>query len=280
MVHIKRLRLFLSIIFVSFPAGYLNAQSGLEIVRIIPHPPEFSVNGIVPDKIAESQNGNFILDSRSGQVAIMENGRIKIGGGSGSQDGSLFDPISINVFYPSIWVTDRAFQRIVKFDKRLSYAGQFSLGDIYPELVTMDPWGMLYFYSERTGLIHSFFDNQLVEAPFMDLNDLSINDTRISAMKFSGDGELGILFPYEKRVVIFNRLGMPVRRHSIKMKNASYLVKYGKTWLAGNNSGVEIPGHGEIFSLPFEESILDVISSSAGISFLTLTSTIICKIRD
>ena len=65
--------------------------------------------------------------------------------------------------------------------------------NLYPEYVTNDPLGNLFFYSNSYNSIYSFDNKNLNESPFIDLNLVFSNSFCVKDIKINDNFEFGIL---------------------------------------------------------------------------------------
>jgi len=278
--QLKNILHLLIIIFIL--SANVQGEDSLLLYKQIPFSSEFESKNITPDIFFSAPDGFiYFLDTESRQIAsISSNKEFRFGGGAGAGLDALFDPVGIVVYYPDIWVADRSNNSLLKYDYRLNYTGKINHEGLYPSQLTVDPFGNLIVYSERSNTAHTIINGNVTATPFIDFNDHVDGGGEIEDWYFSQDGELGVLMSSVQELLIFNRLGRLLNRFHVNTTESGMVVKFNNEWLVIDSEGtIEHVSDDYFTAVRSELGILDVQSFGNELFLLTKDKILIYRVR-
>ena len=248
-------------------------QINLQISEYHPFSEKMKILDLNPTSIQWSFDNSFLMiDNYKNIVFRLDKfGNIKIGNSSNHNLNYFRDLIWVGISPISVQLVDRLENKVIFFDFRLNLIGQSDIyKSLYPEFVTNDPIGNLFFYSSSYNSIYSFDNKKLNETPFIDLNSTFSNSFCVKDIKINDDFEFAIL-DCNNIVHFFNRNGEKIKSVNSVIKDSYFLISLLDDWLVFNKDGKGIFIKSQKPALIPESCIpiLDIASKNKSIAILS-----------
>ena len=162
------------LLILNFCLCFISGQTlKLEIKEYRPFPAEIDLLELKPTKFNWSIGNRFILldEVKNQLLEINLSGKLNLPTGDGIENSVYGQIIWMGVAPEGIRVVDRLENEILHLDYRLNSI-QKTLIDprLYPEMVTMNSWGIMYLYSKTYNAIYSSERSRINSIPFIDLS--------------------------------------------------------------------------------------------------------------
>ena len=260
------------------------AQEGiLEIKKYIYYSEQISALGIYPSKFYYSISNKFLLldESNNEFLELNQNGHITRPSGLGINNTDYGDIVWLGISQDGIIAIDRLENEIIYLDYRLSYLHTIPLGiGIYPDLVSLDIWDKMQFYSKAYNSVFQYENYKLSDIPFIDLNKEHLFNDCFLDMESNRHGDLALL-GCDGQVYEYSVNGKAKNLSFQNLENARFIIPIDNDWLIFNNKGVGVAVNSEASFLIPETSIpiIDIKSNNNSISILSRDHILILNVK-
>jgi hypothetical protein len=237
---------------------------------VYPLPQALIINTFTPDRVQNTPSGLVFLDLDSKRLAKETGGTIQFSAGFGEEEDGLFDPVDLETYNLSLFVCDQSQNRLVQFDQRLNYVGEFITRNekngqfLYPKQVAVDSRGYFFIYSSE---FHSVWRGNRQEPGFdrfIDLDQEAESINCVQELAVNERNELALLFPCRSQFRIYSPVGRKLRSVRVEIREPAFLIPVRDQWVILNHKGetqVWSNGESELFQLKAGPgNILDVVA--------------------
>ena len=248
-------------------------QINLKISEFHPFPEKLSMLDLNPTSICWSVDKSFLMiDNYKSIIFKLDKfGKIKIGNSTNHNQNYFKDLIWVGISPIAVQLVDRLENKVTLFDFGLNVIGQSDIyKSLYPEFVTNDPLGNLFFYSNSYNSIYCFDNKNLNESPFIDLNLVFSNSFCVKDIKINDNFEFGIL-DCNNIVHFFNRNGEKIKSINAVIKDSYFLISVLDDWLVFNKDGkgISIKSQKPVSTPKSCIPIIDMASKNKSIAILS-----------
>lgn len=257
--------------------GVTTGQAIAGITEIHPFPASFTEADFSPTVFAVGAGSFYYLDQNSRRLAVERTDvSVTFAGGIGREKDAMFDPVDMVYFDLGLYVCDQSDNRVLRFDWRLNYVDQYltqssNLEPLYPNLISVDPWGQLFIYSEN---FHALYIREGQKfSLLLDLNREPFSQSCLGAFDINAEGDMALFYPCLDELHLYNRFGRLLQREKTLLTDPELLINTEIGWvlLSGTGKGQVFTARGNpIFSLKeLNGPILDAVSDGEGFIILT-----------
>ena len=234
------------------------------------------------DKIIKGHGGwTFYIDIDSRIVASQSSmGSFYFAGGFGDNYDSFIDPIGFSISNLDLYIFDRSQNKVFRFDYSLNLINSLDLSlnlnrsNIVIDDFAVDSWGYYYLLSKNDNAILRGNISGVDPLIFIDLDQQMIDKDCCDKIKINSNGDIALLYPCLKQLVIFNRLGRLKYKLNLAIDNPKTITDIKDSWVMLNDQGeIEIidKSISKIFSIPLidNEYLIDLTNNNFKILCLT-----------
>ena len=248
-------------------------QINLQISEFHPFPEKIKMLDLNPISISWSFDNSFLMiDNYKSIIFKLDKfGNIKIGNSTNHNQNYFKDLIWVGISPIAVQLVDRLENKVIFFDFGLNVIGESNINkNLYPEYVTNDPLGNLFFYSNSYNSIYSFDNKNLNESPFIDLNLVFSNSFCVKDITINDNFEFGIL-DCNDIVHFFNRNGEKIKSINSVIKDSYFLISVLDDWLVFNKEGegISIKSQKPVSTPKSCTPIVDLTSKNKSIAILS-----------
>ena len=270
------------IIIILFSFGY--PQIKLDIIEYRPFPDEVAILNLEPTKVCWSIANTFLLlDQNKGELfEIDQFGNFTLSGSVSKDKSSYAELIWIGFSPLGIQVADRLENELIYLDFRLNPIQRIRFNHaIFPELVSIDPWGRLFIYSKTYNSIYLFENSRVDKIPFINLSNELRSDRCIIDLENNEDGSMGVL-DCNGFFHLFSQNGQLQESISIDIREPEFLISLRNDWMVFNRYGdCQSIKYSQIMVLPgSSRPILDIVSSNRSLAVLSNDHILIIDVRN
>jgi hypothetical protein len=272
------------LLILNFCLCFISGQTlKLEIKEYRPFPAEIDLLELKPTKFNWSIGNRFILldEVKNQLLEINLSGKLNLPTGDGIENSVYGQIIWMGVAPEGIRVVDRLENEILHLDYRLNSI-QKTLIDprLYPEMVTMNSWGIMYLYSKTYNAIYSFERSRINSIPFIDLSKERLPSNCFIDMASNDNGDLGLL-SCAGTIYVFSQNGKMKLSSPCNIKSPEHIIPFRDDWLILNNVGkMESMESNKQYAIPASSiPILDVQSINKAIVVLAQDHILIIDVE-
>jgi len=234
------------------------------------------------DKIIKGHGGwTFYIDIDSRIAASQSSmGSFYFAGGFGDNYDSFIDPIGFSISNLDLYIFDRSQNKVFRFDYSLNLINSLDLSlnlnrsNIVIDDFAVDSWGYYYLLSKNDNAILRGNISGVDPLIFIDLDQQMIDKDCCDKIKISSNGDIALLYPCLKQLVIFNRLGRLKYKLNFSIDAPRTITDIKDSWVILNNQGeIEIidKSISKLFSIPLidNEYLIDLTNNNFKILCLT-----------
>jgi hypothetical protein len=191
------------------------------------------------------------------------------------------DLVWVGVSPNGIQVLDRLENQVLLLDHNLNLITNIKIEKkIFPEIVTIDSWGNLYFYSKTYNSVFTFKGNELSKNPFIDLGAVFSNTFCTQNISINQNFEFGIL-GCNGILHIFNRNGKKKKSLNTVIDEPEFLIPLRNDWLVFNNKGIgiSINDQNSIIIPNFNTTIIDIANINRSLAVLSSDHILIMDVK-
>ncbi len=261
----------------------LGISPKLSIVEYRPFPEKISLLGIEPTQINWSIANKFLLfdENRSELLEVGPFGDVNLTSGFTMRESRFGELIWMGMAPDGIRIIDRMENEIIYLDYRLNPIQAIGFEHrIFPEMATIDPWGIMYLYSKTYNGIFSFERSELSTLPFIDLSKESSALHCLIDISCNQDGDIALLgcngyFQH------YSRNGQKRSSTILNINDPAFLVSLRGDWLVFNRQGDGISiNTGDHLSIPASSiPVMDIRSMNRSIAVLTKDHILILDVK-
>ena len=255
---------------------------GFEIKEYHPISDEISSLGLEPSKVSWSIGNRFlILDEVKNQIVEVDKAGQLLFPSELGVNSIYGEYIWMGVMPEGIGVVDRLENTIQVLDFRLNQNIVMKIEPkLYPEMVAINSWGILYFYSKAYNSIFTLDRSLLNTISFIDLTKERIPNNCFMDMVLSADGDLALL-SCSGSLYLFSINGKLKLEAPIEINNPKYIISIKDDWLIFNDNGnVHSMETGISFNVPeLSMPILDIQSNNNSIAILSSDQIFILDVK-
>lgn len=197
------------------------------------------------DKIIKGHGGwTFYIDIDSRMVASQSSmGSFYFTGGFGDNYDSFIDPIGFSISNLDLYIFDRSQNKVFRFDYSLNLINSldlslnFNRSNIVIDDFAVDSWGHYYLLSKNDNAILRGNISGVDPFIFIDLDQQMIDKDCCDKIKISSNGDIALLYPCLKQLVIFNRLGRLKYKLNLSIDHPRTITDIKDSWAILNNQG-------------------------------------------
>ena len=201
-------------------------------------------------------------------------------GGFGDNYDSFIDPIGFSISNLDLYIFDRSQNKVFRFDYSLNLINSLDLSlnlnrsNIVIDDFAVDSWGYYYLLSKNDNAILRGNISGVDPLIFIDLDQQMIDKDCCDKIKISSNGDIALLYPCLKQLVIFNRLGRLKYKLNLAIDNPKTITDIKDSWVMLNDQGeIEIidKSISKLFSIPLidNEYLIDLTNNNFKILCLT-----------
>ncbi len=261
---------------------YLS-QTSLSIIEFYPFTEKMKLLDLKPSKINWSLDNRFLLiDKYKQEIFQLDKfGNLNTNNLLNYNSNMYGDLVWVGVSPIGIQVLDRLENQVLIFDHNLNPITNIKIEKkIFPDAVTIDSWGNLYFYSKTYNSVYTFKGNELSKQPFIDLGTVFSNTFCIQDISINQNFELGIL-DCNGILHIFNRNGKKRKSVNTVIDKSEFLISLRNDWLVFNSKGVgiSINDQNSIIIPNFNTSIIDIANLNRSLAVLSSDHILIMDVK-
>jgi len=207
-------------------------------------------------------------------------GSFYFAGGFGDNYDSFIDPIGFSISNLDLYIFDRSQNKVFRFDYSLNLINSLDLSlnlnrsNIVIDDFAVDSWGYYYLLSKNDNAILRGNISGVDPLIFIDLDQQMIDKDCCDKIKISSNGDIALLYPCLKQLVIFNRLGRLKYKLNLAIDNPKTITDIKDSWVMLNDQGeIEIidKSISKLFSIPLidNEYLIDLTNNNFKILCLT-----------
>ena len=234
------------------------------------------------DKIIKGHGGwAFYIDLDSRMVASKSSvGGFYFTGGFGDSYNSFIDPIGFSISNLDFYIFDKSQNKVFRFDyslnliNSLDLSTDFDRSSILIDDFEIDNWGNYYLFSKNNNAIIRGNISGIDPLIFIDLDQQIIDKDCCEKIKVNSVGDIALLYPCSKQLVIFNRLGRLKYKLKFLIDDVMTFTDIKDSWAVFNNQGkIEVfdKSTSKQFLIPLidNEYLIDISSYNYKLSSLT-----------
>ena len=261
---------------------YLS-QTSLSIIEFHPFTEKMKLLDLKPSKINWSFDNRFLLiDKYKQEIFQLDKfGNLNTNNPLNYNSNMYGDLVWVGVSPIGIQVLDRLENQVLIFDHNLNPITNIKIEKkIFPDAVTIDSWGNLYFYSKTYNSVYTFKGNELGKQPFIDLGTVFSNTFCTQDISINQNFELGIL-DCNGILHIFNRNGKKKKSVNTVIDKSEFLIPSRNDWLVFNSKGVgiSINDQNSIIIPNFNTSIIDIANLNRSLAVLSSDHILIMDVK-
>ena len=259
------------------------SQTSLSILEFHPFTEKMKLLDLKPSKINWSLDNRFLLiDKYKQEIFQLDKfGNLNTNNLLNYNSNMYGDLVWVGVSPSGIQVLDRLENQVLIFDHNLNLITNIKIEKkIFPEIVTIDPWGNLYLYSKTYNSIFTFKGNELSKQPFIDLSLVFSNTFCLQDISISQSFELGIL-DCNGILHIFNKNGKKRKSVNTVIDKSEFLIPLRNDWLVFNSKGVgiSINDQNSIVIPNFNTPIIDIANLNRSLAVLSSDHILIMDVK-
>ncbi len=268
----------------NFCLYFVSGQtSKLEIKEYRPFPVEIDLLELNPTKFNWSIGNRFILlDEVKNQLLEIDlSGELNLPTGDGIENSVYGQIIWMGIAPEGIRVVDRLENEILHLDYRLNSIQKTLIEPrLYPEMVTINSWGIMYLYSQTYNAVYSFERSRINYITFIDLSKERLPSNCFIDMASNENGDLALL-SCEGTIHIFSQNGKIKLSFPCNIKSPKHIISLRDDWLVLNNDGkMESIESSKQYAIPASSiPILDVQSMNRAIVVLAQDHILILDVE-
>ncbi|MFL3027981.1 MAG: hypothetical protein ACJZ1O_06800 [Candidatus Neomarinimicrobiota bacterium] len=197
------------------------------------------------DKIIKGHGGwTFYIDLDSRMVASKSSvGGFYFTGGFGDSYNSFIDPIGFSISNLDFYIFDKSQNKVFRFDyslnliNSLDLSTDFDRSSILVDDFEIDNWGNYYLFSKNNNAIIRGNISGIDPLIFIDLDQQIIDKDCCEKIKINSVGDIALLYPCSKQLVIFNRLGRLKYKLKFLIDDVMTFTDIKDSWAVFNNQG-------------------------------------------
>ena len=215
-------------------------------------------------KIIKGHGGwTFYIDLDSRLVASQSSvGNFYFTGGFGDNYDSFIDPIGFSISNLDLYIFDKSQNKVFRFDyslnliNSLDLSPNFKRSNLVVDDFAIDNWGNYYLLSKNDNAIIRGNISGVDPLIFIDLDQQIIDRDCCDKIKISSNGDIALLYPCSKQLVIFNRLGRLKNKVKFLMDDPITFTDMKDSWAVLNNQG-EVEIIDKLISKQFSIPLID-----------------------
>lgn len=259
------------------------SQTYLSILEFHPFTEKMKLLDLKPSKINWSLDNRFLLiDKYKQEIFQLDKfGKVNTNNLLNYNSNMYGDLIWIGVSPSGIQVLDRLENQVLIFDHNLNPITNIKIEKkIFPDIVTIDSWGNLYFYSKTYNSVFRFKGNKLSKQPFINLGIVFSNLFCTKDISINQNFEFGIL-ACNGILHIFNRNGKKKKSVNTVIDEPKFLIPLRNDWLVFNNKGIgiSINDQNSIIIPNFNTTIIDIANLNRSLAVLSSDHILIMDVK-
>jgi len=189
-------------------------------------------------------------------------GSFYFAGGFGDNYDSFIDPIGFSISNLDLYIFDKSQNKVFRFDyslnliNSLDLSPNFKRSNLVVDDFAIDNWGNYYLLSKNDNAIIRGNISGIDPLIFIDLDQQIIDRDCCDKIKISSNGDIALLYPCSKQLVIFNRLGRLKNKVKFLMDDPITFTDMKDSWAVLNNQG-EVEIIDKLISKQFSIPLID-----------------------
>ena len=259
------------------------SQTYLSILEFHPFTEKMKLLELKPSKINWSLDNRFLLiDKHKQEIFQLDKfGNLNTNNLLNYNSNMYGDLVWVGISPSGIQVLDRLENQVLLFDHNLNPITNIKLEKkIFPDLVTIDSWGNLYFYSKIYNSVFSFKGNELSKYPFIDLGKVFSNTFCTQNIAINQNFEFGIL-DCIGILHIFNRNGKKRKSINTVIDEPKFLIPLRNDWLVFNKKGIgiSINNQNSVIIPNSSTPIIDIVHLNRSLAVLSSDHILIMDVK-